>query len=49
MTIQDASPKTVDGIMDRDVVVNRWQLQLERQEFYVVLAKGFSLLMLAEG
>jgi hypothetical protein len=49
VTVQDASLKATDGVMDRDVVVDRWQLRLEGQEFSVVLAKGFLLLLLAEG
>jgi hypothetical protein len=49
MIVHDARSKTADGVMDRDVVVNCWQLQFECQEFPVVLAKGFLLLLLAEG
>jgi hypothetical protein len=49
VTVQDASPKATDGVMDHDVVVDRWQLRLEGQEFYVVLTKGFLLLLIAEG
>jgi hypothetical protein len=48
VTVQDASLKATDGVMDRDVVVDRWQLRLEGQEFSVVLSKGFLLLLLAE-
>jgi hypothetical protein len=48
VTIQDASPKATDGVMDRDVVVDRWRLRLEGQEFSVVLAKGFLFLQLTE-
>jgi hypothetical protein len=48
MTVQDACPKTIDGVVDRYVVVNWWQLRFERQEFPVVFAKGFLLLLLAE-
>jgi hypothetical protein len=47
--LQDASPKATHGVMDRDVVIDRWQLRLECQEFSIVLAKGFLLLLLAEG
>ena len=48
MAVQDASPKATDGVMDRDVVVDRWQLRLEGQELSVILLKGFLLLLLAE-
>jgi hypothetical protein len=48
VTVQDASPKATDGIMDCDVVVDRWQLRLECQELSVILSKGFLLLLLAE-
>jgi hypothetical protein len=48
VTVQDASPKATDGVMGREVVVYRWQLRLEGQEFSVVLPKGFLLLLLAE-
>jgi hypothetical protein len=48
VTVEDASPKATDSIMDRDVVVDRWQLRLEGQELSVVLPKGFLLLLLAE-
>jgi hypothetical protein len=29
VAVQDASPKATDGVMDRDVLVDRWQLRLE--------------------
>jgi hypothetical protein len=48
VTVQHASPKATDGVIDHDVVVDRWQLRLEGQEFSVVLPKGFLLLLLAE-
>jgi hypothetical protein len=48
VTVQDASPKATDGVMDRDVVVDRWQLRLEGQELSVILPKGFLLLLLVE-
>jgi hypothetical protein len=48
VTVQDASPKATDGVMDCNVVVDRWQLRLEGQELSVVLLKGFLLLLLVE-
>jgi hypothetical protein len=48
VTVQDTSPKATEGVMDRDVVVDRWQLRLEGQELSIVLSKGFLLLLLAE-
>jgi hypothetical protein len=48
VTVQDASLKATDGVMDHNVVVNRWQLRLEGQEFSVIFVKGFLLLLLAE-
>ena len=49
MTVQDTCPKTIDGVVDRDVIVNYWQLRFERQEFFVIFAKGFLFLLLVEG
>jgi hypothetical protein len=48
VTVQDASLKATDGVMDRDVVIDRWQLRLEGQELSVVLPKGFLLVLLTE-
>jgi hypothetical protein len=48
VTVQDTSPKATDGVMDHDVVVDRWQLRLEGQELSVILPKGLPLLLLAE-
>jgi hypothetical protein len=48
VTVQDASPKATDGVMDCDVVVDRWQLRLEGQELSIILPKSFLLLLLAE-
>jgi hypothetical protein len=39
VTVQDTSPKATDGIMDHDVVVDRWQLQLVGQELSIILLK----------
>jgi hypothetical protein len=48
VTVQDTSPKATDGVMDCDVVVDRWQLRLESQELSVILAKSFLLRLLGE-
>jgi hypothetical protein len=48
VAVQDASLKAADGVMDRDVVIDQWQLRLEGQELSVILLKGFLLLLLAE-
>jgi hypothetical protein len=48
MTVQDVSSKTADCIMDCYVIINRWQLRLEREELFVVISKSLFLLLLAE-
>jgi hypothetical protein len=44
MIVQDADSKTADCIMDCYVIVNKWQLRLEREELFVVFSKGLLLL-----
>jgi hypothetical protein len=48
VVVQDADVKTADCIMDCYVVVNRWQLRLEREELLIVFSKSLLLLLLAE-
>jgi hypothetical protein len=48
MAVQDTGSKTVDCIMDCYVIVNRWQLRLEREELFIVFSKTLLLLLLEE-
>jgi hypothetical protein len=48
VTVKDASPKSTDGVVNGNLVVDRRQLRLESQELAVVLPQGFFLQLLAE-
>jgi hypothetical protein len=48
VAVKDASPKTTDGVVNGDLVIDRRQLWLEGQKLAVVLPQSFSLQLLAE-
>jgi hypothetical protein len=43
VTIKDASPKSTDGVVNGNLVIDRRQLWLESQELAVILPQGFFL------